>query len=132
MPKSKILNDVARLVGKKIRKIRGKIGQKDLAQFIDSTKDEVSRYEKGKTIPRDETLKKIAEYGGTSIDVAFNIRTLVMEDKPIYETTGADLKKSLDNVKDILENIDDKVIDIMEANINASRHVVHDKKENEN
>jgi len=132
MPKSKILNDVARLVGKKIRKIRGKIGQKDLAQFIDSTKDEVSRYEKGKTIPRDETLKKIAEYGGTSIDVAFNIRTLVMEDKPIYETTGADLKRSLDNVKDILENIDDKVIDIMEANINASRHVVHDKKENEN
>lgn len=132
MSKTKILNDVGRLVGKKIRRIRGRIGQKEFARLINSNKDQVSRYEKGHNIPRDKTLKKIAEYGKTSIDVAFNLRTLVMEDEPIYETTGADLKKSLDNVKEILENIDSRVIDVIGANTKDSLTAVRSKNKDNN
>ncbi len=54
-------------VGKRIRKIRGGLTQKQFAEILGIKQNYVSRYERGR-IPPPEVLVKIAEFGNVSID----------------------------------------------------------------
>ena len=55
-------------IGKRIRLIRGKLTQKAFAEIFGVNQNTVSRWEKGIVLSDEETRKKIAEYGGVTIE----------------------------------------------------------------
>jgi len=54
-------------IGARIRKIRGSLNQKDFAKIIGVSTSVISKYESGR-IPKAVILKKIADYGGVSVE----------------------------------------------------------------
>lgn len=54
-------------IGERIKKIRGSLTQTEFGKIFGVNQNTVSRWESG-SISDEETLKRIAEYGGVSID----------------------------------------------------------------
>jgi phage repressor protein C with HTH and peptisase S24 domain len=55
--------DLKKEIGDRIRLIRGNQTQEEFAQKLGIHKDQISRYERGVTLPRSEVLEKISEFG---------------------------------------------------------------------
>lgn len=54
-------------VGRRIKEIRGNLGQKEFGEILGVKPPAISKYESGR-IPDAATLKRIADYGGVTID----------------------------------------------------------------
>jgi len=100
-------------IGTKIRQKRGKIKQKDFAKLVGVHKDQISRYETGKSIPRSDIYKRIIGWGETSEE------GLIKEEKIPYHILTVEQKKLIDNVKEILESGNDTMIEALKHNIKA-------------
>jgi phage repressor protein C with HTH and peptisase S24 domain len=61
--------DLKKEIGDRIRKIRGKQTQEEFAHKLGIHKDQLSRYERGVTLPRSEILDRIGEFGQITTDV---------------------------------------------------------------
>jgi len=105
--------DLKREIGTKIRQKRGKIKQKDFARLVGVHKDQISRYETGKSIPRSDIYKRIIGWGEPSGD------GLVKEEEIPYHIITDEQKKLIDNVKEILESGNDTMIEALKHNIKA-------------
>lgn len=68
-------------VGKRIRKIRGGLTQKQFADILGVKQNYISRYEKGR-IPPPEILIKIAEFGNVSVD------WILIGEERVYQKKG--------------------------------------------
>lgn len=55
-------------VGKRIRKVRNGLTQKEFAHILGCKQNTVSRWEKWGVAPDEDTLEKIANYGGVSVE----------------------------------------------------------------
>ena len=56
-------------IGDRIREIRGfKLNQEEFAQLLGVKRGAVSKYERGEAIPRAQTLLKLSDIGGVSVD----------------------------------------------------------------
>ena len=135
--------DLKKEIGKKIRRFRGKIKQKDLAERAGINKVQISRYERGVNSPELETVKKIAQALGVpadfilreepmgdykkDIDPALIIREMEAE----YKTLPVFQKKIIDNVKEILQSGNEVMIDALVANIRAFLEAIRTKKSNQ-
>lgn len=64
------LRDAAVTIGRNIRRMRIKrgISAKDLAEYVGLKKSTLSNYENARSIPKPETIKKLAEVLGTSVE----------------------------------------------------------------
>ena len=61
----------AKIIGQKLRSLRGERKAKKVADAIGITQTALSNYESGLRIPRDEIKKKIAKYFETTVDDIF-------------------------------------------------------------
>ena len=61
---------------KKLRK-ESKLSQSRLAQQLQVTQQAVGKWETGKSVPDSDTLRKIAEFFGTSVDFLLGVSKLV-------------------------------------------------------
>jgi len=73
-----------------------------------------NRYETGKHRPKDDTLKRILEYGEPSTEIE-----VFREPDVYYQIQTIEQKKLLDNVKEILESGNETMIDTLKHNIKA-------------
>lgn len=113
-------SDFKKEIGKRIREIRGELSQKQFAELIGIHKDQLSRYERGVTVPRPELLRKIAEHGKISAGSLFDLDQIkVSEGKARYRILSASAKELLSNVVEILESRNEALIRLLEANIKA-------------
>ena len=55
-------------IGKRIRQVRGNLTQGQLAKILEVKQNTVSRWEKWGVAPDEDTLKKLAEFGGVTIE----------------------------------------------------------------
>lgn len=65
--KKKMPNGIKKDVGLRIRKIRGLLNQKEFAEILELNQATICKYESGR-IPEALTLKRIADYGGTTVE----------------------------------------------------------------
>lgn len=63
------MNAVA--IGEKLKKLRGDVTQRKVANDVDISVSALSMYETGKRIPRDEVKLRLSEYYGVSIEKLF-------------------------------------------------------------
>ena len=52
----------------RVREIRGSLTQEQLGKIIGVNQGTVYKYEKGAALPGDETLKKLADFGGVTVE----------------------------------------------------------------
>jgi transcriptional regulator with XRE-family HTH domain len=124
--------NIKKEIGKRIRDIRGELSQKEFANLIGIHKDQLSRYERGATLPRPELLKRIAEHGEISTGSLFEMGQFkVSESEAKYQILPACAKKLLKNVTEILESGNDVMIDLLKANIKALLEAVRASKSRE-
>ncbi len=126
--------DLKRKIGENIRKARGKIKQKELAETAHIAKDQISRYETGKTLPTYGTLEKIAdalkvplcliagEEAEIQIKESKKDSDLFHEGKGEYFTTED--KKLLDSLKKILKSGNKVAIRIVGDNLRGVLEMV--------
>lgn len=57
--------------GQKLKELRGKKTQQEIADDIGITKSSLAMYERNERVPRDEVKVKIADYFGVSIQFLF-------------------------------------------------------------
>jgi transcriptional regulator with XRE-family HTH domain len=126
-------------IAKSIKRMRGKIKQKDFAEILGIHKNLLNRYEKGKTFPRDENLKKITDYGLTQKDNPFGWLISggrIMETRenavgePLieFDFSSDSTKKLLDNVKEILDSNNQTMVNALKSNIKAFLEAVRTSK----
>lgn len=60
-----------KLIGERLKTLRGDKSQQEVAQALGITPMAVSLYESGERIPRDEIKVKIAEYFKSTVDSIF-------------------------------------------------------------
>lgn len=58
-------------IGAKLRSLRGKTTQKEVAESIGVLPSSYSMYENGQRTPSDETKLKLAKYYGTTVQAIF-------------------------------------------------------------
>jgi transcriptional regulator with XRE-family HTH domain len=58
-------------IGEKLKKLRGDVTQRKVANDVDISVSALSMYETGKRIPRDEVKLRLSEYYGVSIEKLF-------------------------------------------------------------
>lgn len=63
------MNAVA--IGEKLKKLRGDVTQRKVANDVDISVSALAMYETGKRIPRDEIKLRLSEYYGVSIEKLF-------------------------------------------------------------
>lgn len=63
------MNAVA--IGEKLKKLRGDLTQRKVANDVDISVSALAMYETGKRIPRDEVKLRLSEYYGVSIEKLF-------------------------------------------------------------
>lgn len=63
------MNAVA--IGEKLKKLRGDVTQRKVANDVDISVSALAMYETGKRIPRDEVKLRLSEYYGVSIEKLF-------------------------------------------------------------
>jgi len=63
------------IFGKRVRELREEkgLGQKELAQILGTSKQNVSRWEKGYFEPSQETIIKMARFFAVSVDFLFGL-----------------------------------------------------------
>lgn len=62
------------VIGNRIRSMRGKDSQKDLADKLNISSSALAMYERGERIPRDEVKIRIAKHFNVSVEAIFLIR----------------------------------------------------------
>lgn len=128
--------DLKAEIGQKIRSIRGKTKQKDFAKLIGIHKNQLNRYETGKSLPRPDTYKKIFRFSQTSTTIysdASHLKEGLVKDREVaYEIFRVEQKELIGNVQEILESGNDVMIDALKANIKAFLEAVRNKKKDEN
>lgn len=112
-------------IGKKIRQKREKLrkSQKEFAELLGIHVQQISRYERGLTRPRDATLKKILEYGSVIED-----SSAVKEPVEKYQTASPD-EKLLDAARKILTGEDRDIADALRANLKVFGRMEETRKE---
>ena len=127
--------------GERIREFRGKKGQtqKDFSKPMGYSHAYLSDIEKGKVEPSREFLKKLTEIYGVSTDYVLygseeeqKKYLIIKEAEARYEILPTSTKKLLDNVKEILENGNEVMIDLLKANIKGILITIRTKKDDEN
>jgi len=58
-------------IGEKLKKLRGKKSQKEVAKDLNITQSALGNYETDLRIPRDEVKMRIANYYGVSVEEIF-------------------------------------------------------------
>jgi transcriptional regulator with XRE-family HTH domain len=58
-------------IGEKLKKLRGDVTQRKVANDVDISVSALAMYETGKRIPRDEVKLRLSEYYGVSIEKLF-------------------------------------------------------------
>lgn len=113
--------DLKAEIAAKIKKIRGKMKQKDFAALIEIHKDQLSRYERAKALPRPETLKKIFQFDRNRTDLTYDAshlrEGLVTDYETAYEVHRVEGEELINNVKKILESKNENVIKALKTNI---------------
>lgn len=61
----------SKLIGLKLRTLRGNLTQQEVANSLGISLSAVSMYESGQRIPRDEVKVKFANYYGVSVESIF-------------------------------------------------------------
>lgn len=59
------------VIGNRIRSMRGKDSQKDLADKLNISSSALAMYERGERIPRDEVKIRIAKHFNVSVEAIF-------------------------------------------------------------
>jgi transcriptional regulator with XRE-family HTH domain len=121
--------DLKKEIGHKIRGKRGKIRQKDFAKLVGVHKDQLSRYETGKSIPRPGIYQRIMKFE------PFEKETPRVEEPPgiPYEVQPTEIKKLLDKARKILESDNDYAVKALKSNIDAFFEMIRaSDKDNEN
>lgn len=112
---------------KHIRKIKGDISQDELGKKIGINKQQISRYERGLSQPRQKQINKITEYGGLPLKLFISEQTL------LYETKTTKHKKILSAVREILDSNNEKDIEFLMAYLDTLLQMHRaSKKKNEN
>ena len=58
-----------RAIGRRVREIRGfELKQTEFAEILGISQTQLSKYERGKTVPTPEILVKLKKYGKRSVD----------------------------------------------------------------
>ncbi len=124
--------DFKKEIGKRIRNIRGELSQKQFAELIGIHKDQLSRYERGVTLPRPKLLKKMAEHGEISTECLFDMGEFkLLSRKSNITILSTSTKKLLNSVVEILESGNEVMIHLLEANIKALLEAVRAPKRRE-
>jgi transcriptional regulator with XRE-family HTH domain len=122
-------------IARKIRSKRGRIKQKDFAKLINVHKDQLSRYETGKSIPRAEIYQRIMEFRHSEKGVEFTPSEGVLslrEGGVDYEFHPTEIKKLLDSAREVLESGNKYAGGALAANIKAFLEMVRiSKNDNE-
>lgn len=119
--------DLKKEIGNKIRQKRGDIKQKNFAKLIGVHKDQLSRYETGKSFPRPKLYKKIMEWREPYKS------EVVKEQQLIYYVSTDEQKKLHEGLDEILQSGYDAPIEALKANIRAFLEMVRvSKKTDEN
>ena len=58
-------------IGHKLRKMRGSLDAKTVADALEISTSALFMYERGELIPRDQVKKRIAQYFGKSVEEIF-------------------------------------------------------------
>lgn len=109
-------------IGKRIKLRRKSMGltQKQLADLVNLSEASISRYEHGKV--EDATTQKLNEFAG-----ALQVNTawlLGLKEEHTFETR---LKVIFKNTNDIPDEVLNKLLDLMEMNIDIIRGLINDK-----
>jgi len=113
------------IIGEKLKLLIAEKGiqQKDLANFLQTTPQNISRYVKGEREPNIETLKQLAEYFNVTLDYLSGRSNIKTQD-PLHEIIINTLKEygmidDLDNISRIdLEKFNkvlQKILDLYET-----------------
>lgn len=62
-----------KVIGKRLRQLRGKKSQAEVANSLEISRSALAMYEQGRRVPRDEIKLKIARYYETSVQEIFFI-----------------------------------------------------------
>lgn len=99
---------IAEHIGKRIALLRGKMTQEQLAEVTGVNRVQLSRYERGKAVPSDENLKKLA--AALSCDIS---------DLLGFGRAGRELREKTDEFQN---NMVTNLLDLLQK-INAQRSV---------
>jgi transcriptional regulator with XRE-family HTH domain len=100
------------VLGKRIKQLREEKGllQKDIARIIGITDSAIGHYERGARFPDPETLRKLAEYFGVSVDYLLgrtDVRTPTQPWRPaITPKDEKDIAKDLERIMSDLTQAD--------------------------
>jgi len=120
--------DIKKEIGKRIRELREMKGftQKKLSDITKIDEQQISRYERGESMPRQKTINKLVEYGDFPPDF-FMISEHQIEP---YETKAPERRKIHADVERILESENEAMIELFKSNTRAILSAVRDKKNN--
>jgi transcriptional regulator with XRE-family HTH domain len=118
--------DLKKKIGAEIRRIRGDLTLEKFDNLTGVHKDQLSRYERGKSLPRPETWKKIVKYDA---DVSEFLK--VSEPPPPYQVRTVEHEKLFDSMAEILESGNETMIDALKANIKAFLEAVRMAQKND-
>jgi transcriptional regulator with XRE-family HTH domain len=112
---------------KHIREIKGDLSQDELGKKTGIHKQQISRYERGLSHPREKQIKKIAEYGGIPL------KLFIAEQHILYEAKTDRDKKILALMREILDSGDEKDVDFLLDHLEAHIKLIRaSKKKDEN
>ena len=105
------MDDLLTEIGKRIRKIRGELGLIKFGEIIGVSKTMVSHYEDGNIAPRVDTMLKIAEYGGVSLEWLFTGKE---PSTPIVHEGGETYVPNGKTEEEIINAHKEQIIDCLE------------------
>jgi transcriptional regulator with XRE-family HTH domain len=82
--------EIAKIIGLNLRKLRGALYQHQFSKIIGIHHQQISRYESGKAVPNNKTLKKIAQALGVTISQLANV-----ENKQEYDNSMENLDEQM-------------------------------------
>ncbi|EIJ79173.1 immunity repressor protein [Bacillus methanolicus PB1] len=95
------------MIGDRLKKLRGKRSQEEIAQKIGISRARLSHYETGRSEPDSETLKKLADFYGVSTDYLLgseNAKKPSDDLPPLTEKDERDIARDLEKMLNDLEN----------------------------
>jgi transcriptional regulator with XRE-family HTH domain len=97
------------MIGERLKKLRGKRTQEEVAQKIGISRARLSHYETGRSEPDSEILKKLADFYGVSTDYLIygeeGIKSDLISNLPeLTEKDERDIARDLERILNDLEN----------------------------
>jgi transcriptional regulator with XRE-family HTH domain len=94
------------MIGVRLKKLRGKRSQEDIAEKIGISRARLSHYETGRSEPDSETLKKIADFYNVSTDFILYGNKEKSTSQDFTEKDERDIAKRMEEIKKDLTSED--------------------------